>query len=68
MITDAVEIRLQTARNPSLCQLSEGLLSHHNKAVLMTRDSALNASVNATVERLLQEGRISAWLNDALAY
>ena len=67
MITDAVEIRLQTARNPSLCQLSEGLLSHHNKAVLMTRDSALKSSVDATLERLLQEGRVSAWVNDALA-
>jgi cyclohexadienyl dehydratase len=54
MITDDVEIELQTRRHPDLCRTTPALLTHSEKVILLARDEALRAAVDT-------------WLRSALA-
>ena len=55
MITDDVEVLLQTRRHPDLCRPFAGTLTHADKVMLIQRDPALAAAV-------------SSWLKDELAH
>ncbi len=68
MVTDDVEVELQARRNPQLCRTLPGTLSRADKAVLMPRDAALKAAVDAWLERQLEAGVPTSLLREALAH
>jgi cyclohexadienyl dehydratase len=53
MITDDVEIELQTRRHPDLCRTTPALLTHSEKVILLARDEPLRAAVDAWLRRAL---------------
>jgi len=53
MITDDIEVELQTRRHPELCRTMPGTLMRSVKAVLMPRDRALRAAVDRWMQRQL---------------
>jgi cyclohexadienyl dehydratase len=55
MITDDVEVELQTRRHPDLCRPFAGTLTHADKVILISRDPALVMAVNS-------------WMRDELAH
>ena len=56
MITDDVEVELQTRAHPDLCRALRGTLTHADKAVLLPRDDALVAAVNAWLGESIKAG------------
>jgi cyclohexadienyl dehydratase len=56
MITDDVEVELQTHRHPDLCRAYEGTLTHADKAILMPRDTELVNGVNAALADSIRSG------------
>lgn len=56
MITDDVEVALQTHRHPELCRAFGGTLTHADKAILLPRDPELVARVNAFVSQSIESG------------
>jgi cyclohexadienyl dehydratase len=56
MITDDVEVELQTHRHPELCRAMKGTLTHADKAVLLPRgDTQLAAEVNAWLTSAVED-------------
>jgi cyclohexadienyl dehydratase len=56
MITDDVEVELQTHRHPELCRAMRGTLTHADKAVLLPQgDAELTAEVNAWLASAIKE-------------
>jgi cyclohexadienyl dehydratase len=68
MVTDDVEAELQARRHPELCRTLPGTLTRGEKAVLMPRDVALKAAVDAWLQRQLQAGVPATLLREALAH
>ena len=66
MVTDDVEVALQTRRHPALCRATNLLFEPSTKAVLMRRDPALEAVVNDWMQRELQAGVPALLLEQAL--
>jgi len=66
MVTDDVEVSLQTRRNPALCRATPLLFEPSTKAVLMPRDPAFEAVVNDWMQRELQTGLPALLLEQAL--
>ncbi len=66
MMTDDVEVALQTRRHPALCRATNLLFEPSTKAVLMRRDPALEAVVNDWMQRELQAGVPALLLEQAL--
>lgn len=64
MITDDVEVELQTRRHPDLCRTMPGTLTRAHKAVLMPRDRALRAVIDGWLRQQLAAG-VPARLLDA---
>ncbi len=56
MITDDVEVELQTHRYPELCRAFAGTLTHADKAVLLPKDSDLVGGVNAWLGEAIRNG------------
>jgi cyclohexadienyl dehydratase len=56
MITDDVEVELQTRRHSDLCRAFSGTLTHADKAILMPRDESLVKAVNEWLEPAVQSG------------
>ncbi len=56
MITDDVEVELQTHRHPQLCRALSGTLTHSDKAILMPRDAKLVDRVNELVSESVESG------------
>jgi len=67
MITDDVEAELQTRAHPDLCRALRGTLTHADKAVLMPRDDALVASVNAWLTQAIKAGEPARLIEQHLA-
>jgi cyclohexadienyl dehydratase len=67
MITDDVEVELQTRRHRDLCRALPGTLTHADKAVLMPRDAALVAAVNAWLAESIKAGEPARLLERHLA-
>ncbi len=66
MVTDDVEVALQTRRHPALCRATNLLFEPSTKAVMMGRDPALEAMVNEWMERELRAGVPALLLEQAL--
>jgi cyclohexadienyl dehydratase len=60
MITDDVEVELQAHEHPGLCRGMAGTLTHADKAILMPKDPALLAAVNAWLRAGLAHRRLAA--------
>jgi cyclohexadienyl dehydratase len=56
MITDDVEVELQTHRHPDLCRPYGGTYTHSDKAILMPRDEKLVTAVNDWLSAEVQSG------------
>ena len=67
MITDDVEVELQTRAHPELCRALRGTLTHADKAVLMPRDDALVSAVNAWLTESVKAGEPARLLQAHLA-
>ena len=67
MITDDVEAELQTRAHLDLCRAMRGTLTHADKAVLMPRDDALVAAVNAWLEQSIKAGEPARLIEQHLA-
>lgn len=67
MITDAIEVRLQSSVHPELCATMPGAtLTHSVKAYWMPRDPIFLDYVNAFVEEALADGTVGALFNQYL--
>jgi cyclohexadienyl dehydratase len=60
MITDSVEVELQTARHPELCATMPGTLSYQEKAYLMPQDDPWKAFVDTWLTLALADGTVAA--------
>ncbi len=67
MITDEVEVELQTRRHPELCRAFPGTLTSEDKVILMFRDPALTTAVNDWLRGELAAGIPQRLLRQALS-
>jgi cyclohexadienyl dehydratase len=58
MITDRIEVSLQSARNPELCSSMTRNLTTQDKGFLMPKDAALKAYVDLWLEQRLADGTV----------
>ncbi len=67
MITDGIEVQLQTRRHPALAATMAEPFTRAGKAILLAPGSELTARVNAWLEPQINRGEITAQLEQALA-
>jgi cyclohexadienyl dehydratase len=67
MITDDIEVELETHRHRELCRAFPGTLTRADKVILMSRDAALIAAVNGWLRRELAAGAPERLLRAALS-
>ncbi|HTW38845.1 MAG TPA: transporter substrate-binding domain-containing protein [Steroidobacteraceae bacterium] len=67
MITDEVEVELQTHQHRGLCRAFPGTLTHEDKVILLARDPALTAAVNDWLRGELAAGLPQRLLRQALS-
>jgi len=66
MITDDIEVQLQTHRHPQLCAAFAQPLTRASKAIMLQRDSALQNRVNAWLQGELASGEVKRELELAV--
>ena len=68
MVTDDVEVELQTRRRGGLCRATTVTFTQGDKAILMPRDKPFNASVDGWLAKQVRTGQTTRWLEDALSH
>jgi cyclohexadienyl dehydratase len=68
MVTDDVEVELQTRRHPDLCRALPGTLTRTDKALLLPRDPALEARIDTLLAPEIAAGRPARWLAAFIAH
>ena len=66
MITDRIEVQLQTALHPDLCAAMTDNLSYQEKAYLMPIDAALTNAVNQWLESARTHGTLLKAFENAI--
>ena len=66
MVTDDIEVTLQTRRHPTLCRATPELYAPADKAVLLPQNPALQAVVDEGLDRELAAGTPARLLQSAL--
>jgi cyclohexadienyl dehydratase len=60
MITDRIEVQLQSARHPELCSTMSGNLNHQQKAYLLPQDAVFKKYVDTWLEQRLRDTTVAA--------
>jgi len=66
MITDAIEVKLQALRHPTLCSTTDALFTEADKAIMLPRASDLTAKVDSWLPPQIVSGQVRSLLQDAL--
>jgi cyclohexadienyl dehydratase len=68
MVTDDVEVDLQTQRDSRLCRATAEVFIQYDKALLLARDPKLIAKVDTWLSAERESGKVSQRLKDAFSY